>query len=524
MLVGGEYAQHVFTRLFDFFTVNAQWQRRLWNIGLVLALRELDEAIEGQHLRALSTQSVRWLADSIKGRLKDDPGVGSDTERKSLTRLLEGDLAFNGVPHRVLRHVADEVEDRYLERWERALRESPDKPARERAARALGAHLLDVGFSQQALRDWLDELANEERELDLADVVVEARSLCGRPNQDFEVLLLYERTPPGTSPRPQGWKKRREVRQWLDANAIGSTRLPDRAHGGIVITIGSRDVYSAVADAAAISDRFAARVAVGTRSEFAAFPETFVAGVAHPLPLRRSRRVDVHSLDRHGKLHDRSGDPGIDSALELVSHLDYGQGPVAVAGGWSAVEFLLSGPGDSTNVLAADRLAALVACSWPRAEFTTIARNRMRKVADGLSADLAALTTNRERCDRLVVELRAGRSLNLPFRSDRAGLHRMERLLGDPARLLNDVRAHAQESVRRLYRQRNLVLHGGRTRGIALEATLRTVAPLVGAGVDRIVHAHLTANVEPLQTAARAEFELQRAGLPGAPEVTALLE
>jgi hypothetical protein len=66
MLVGGEYSQHVFTRLFDFFTLNSQWQRRIWNVGLVLALRELDEAIEAKHLRALSVESVRWLAESVK--------------------------------------------------------------------------------------------------------------------------------------------------------------------------------------------------------------------------------------------------------------------------------------------------------------------------------------------------------------------------------------------------------------------------------------------------------------------------
>src|SRR5712691_8902646 len=103
MLVSTDYSQHVVARLFDFFTVNAQWQRRLWNVGLSLSLRELDEAIEGQHLRALSVEAVRWLADSIKGHLKGDPGVGSDGERKNLMRLLEGDLAFNGVPHRILR-------------------------------------------------------------------------------------------------------------------------------------------------------------------------------------------------------------------------------------------------------------------------------------------------------------------------------------------------------------------------------------------------------------------------------------
>jgi hypothetical protein len=475
-------------------------------------------------LRALSVESVRWLAESVKSRLKGDPGVGSEAERKALTRLLEGDLSFEGVPHRVLRQCTDDIETKYLGRWEDALRRGLEKPSRERAARALGAHLLDCGFSQRALRDWLDELVEDPRELELGDVVVEAKALLDRPCQEFEVLLLYQGTPPGSSPRPRGWKKRRQIRHWLVANGIAADQLPDRVLGGVVITVNSRDVYSAVEEAAAIADRFAARVAVGTRKELVALQEVFVAGTLHSLPLRRSRRVDVHSLDRHGKLYDRSGDPAIDSALELVSHLDYGQGPVAVAAGWSAVEFLLSGPGDAKSVQAADRLAALVACSWPRAELTTIARNRMWKIKDAFSSELERLATNRERCDRLLAELEAGRPLALAFRSDRAAVHRMKRLLRHSASVLNDVRSHVRESLGRLYRQRNLVLHGGRTRGVALEATLRTVAPLVGAGADRLIHAYLTAKTDPLETAARAEFELQRAGVPGSPSVTALLE
>ena len=109
MLTQTEYARHVTARLFDFFTVNAQWQRRLWNVGLPQALCELDEAIEGQHARALSSEAIRWLADSVKARLADDPGIGPQDRRKSLTRLLEGDLTYGGISHRVLRQYADDA-------------------------------------------------------------------------------------------------------------------------------------------------------------------------------------------------------------------------------------------------------------------------------------------------------------------------------------------------------------------------------------------------------------------------------
>ena len=55
--------------------------------------------------------------------------------------------------------------------------------------------------------------------------------------------------------------------------------------------------------------------------------------------------------------------------------------------------------------------------------------------------------------------------------------------LADPNSFLRDVESHVTVGFRRLYRQRNLVIHWGKTDAVALNATLRTAAPLVGAGM-----------------------------------------
>jgi hypothetical protein len=47
---------------------------------------------------------------------------------------------------------------------------------------------------------------------------------------------------------------------------------------------------------------------------------------------------------------------------------------------------------------------------------------------------------------------------------------------------------------------------------------------LVGAGLDRLVHAALTLGVEPLDLAARAENSLALVGDPLGPPVTGLLD
>ena len=76
----------------------------------------------------------------------------------------------------------------------------------------------------------------------------------------------------------------------------------------------------------------------------------------------------------------------------------------------------------------------------------------------------------------------------------------------------------------RLYRQRNMVLHGARMDAVALRASLRTAAPLVGAGIDRIIHAHYVGKVAPLPLTARAQIALATIGTEGGPRITTLLD
>jgi hypothetical protein len=77
---------------------------------------------------------------------------------------------------------------------------------------------------------------------------------------------------------------------------------------------------------------------------------------------------------------------------------------------------------------------------------------------------------------------------------------------------LHNIQGHATSALQRLYRQRNLVLHWGKTDAVALRAGLRTAAPLVGAGMDRIAHAWFVQKIRPLELAARARMALEVIG------------
>ena len=198
----------------------------------------------------------------------------------------------------------------------------------------------------------------------------------------------------------------------------------------------------------------------------------------------------------------------------------------AIIGAWSAVEALLIRPAEYNKSQAADRLAALVACSLPRAELTPLAYRHMTGADDALATAIGAADTNYAKVLLVESHLKSGRRLTLTDGSDIAAQDRIVAMLDDPAGSLERIRRYVTESLRRLYNQRNQIAHSGSLRSAALTAAARTSFALVGAGLDRIVHAQLQADkpLTPLQLVARAETEMSLVGTPGGRSPLSLLD
>ncbi len=210
------------------------------------------------------------------------------------------------------------------------------------------------------------------------------------------------------------------------------------------------------------------------------------------------------------------GDPDIDAALELLALMRDRSPLTAVGSGWAAMEALISETSDRGT--AAPRLAAIVACSWPRAELTLL--SYALESDPTIGAQLCAAAENLDRCIIVANAILTGAALVLPRYADRCALDRMAKLLANPKDVLNDIRTYIEMAFRRVYRLRNLVLHGGRTRAVALRMSLRTVTPLIGAGIDRIVHSYHVRKLSPLATAAGAEIAI--ATIEGRPPLDCL--
>ena len=158
---------------------------------------------------------------------------------------------------------------------------------------------------------------------------------------------------------------------------------------------------------------------------------------------------------------------------------------------------------------------SLSSVTWTSVGETTTAAPSAKPLRDAVS--------NRDRSEIVLQNIgELEKEEDLP-QTDIAALDRMRRLAAKPRDVLSDIHTHAAAACRRLYRQRNLVLHAGRTDAVALRASLRTAAPLVGAGFDRIVHAHYVDGLKPLEIAARARIALATVNTLGGPSCIDLL-
>ncbi len=75
-------------RLLDYFSSRTHWHRSLWNVGTILALREVLEASEAQNLGHLSEKSIRGAVTTALRLLRDDPGIGGPTDEWNARQLL----------------------------------------------------------------------------------------------------------------------------------------------------------------------------------------------------------------------------------------------------------------------------------------------------------------------------------------------------------------------------------------------------------------------------------------------------
>ena len=400
-----EFETHVGARLLDFFDSRSPWSRKLWNCGLVLTLSEVVEALEAVRAGVLSEPSLGYLLNHAQKAAGTDPGAGSSAERRLLQDALSSKPRLGGLHHHLIVQQEAAIRPRYLARWADVLRQDA-RPGPERTARSIASHFLDLGYSSDYLhRWWKYRLFHEEPQRPLADLVDDAQALALASPRVFEVLAPVSNTIRWKFAPPNDWREAPEVSQWLRSNGFEVAGV--RQSGGFLFKINTLDVGAAVLRATEMLDHLSARMAVGTKHELALLDHVWVKGDGEPHGVNRVRRgVWVEALERENQLYDARSSGGIHAAIELLAHLQFSSPGAAVAGGWAAIEALLSEPDDRAG--ASERLAMLVACSFPRAELTRLSYALSSGVAP-ISAELRKASKNQDRCDIIAGAIAEGR-------------------------------------------------------------------------------------------------------------------
>ena len=520
-LVANAFDERAVQRMLEFCEDSTPWSRRLWQPGTILIGRELLEA--GDPVTSVSERAIKTLHDELLGRVTFDPGVCLPPDRNSTRKLLSvppTSLVRPGHAWNTLAAWVDATGGRYLRNWADALTSGVGIPSAECAARLIAGHLLDAGVSQTLLHRWFTyRIKHDTGTHSLASMCLELDGLLARRPRSVEILVPLAAQAPLPHPAPVGWLSSQQVRDWRAANI--PDWAPIRQYGALLLSIEARDSFAA-ADAArdrirAIRDRFR----VGGRHEIVVSDQMWIAGESAPQPTATPpRKVQVYAFERQAALWHHSIEPGIEAAMELLAPLERGPAPAAVTGAWAAIEGLLVGPGDDAKHVAADRLALILAGSHLRAELTSLAWAHARSVGDALASEIKSLPTNQERAQRTLAHLLGGRGLTLTRPQDIHALDRVQNALVDPHTYVDSVRRSLEPALRGLYRQRNLLSHAGGTAGVALRATLERAAPLVAAGMDRIVHVALTSEHKAIELAALAA--VRHEALRGQPAAMAL--
>jgi hypothetical protein len=489
-------------RLLEFLSDNSPWNRSLWGIGIVLALDELYEACAVMAQGHLSEAAIKRVCSSLNRRIGLHPGF-TDAEKKLLNQYLQQVPRPNSVAHYAISQISSLVSADYLLRWGRVVAAGKFKV--ELFARSVAGHLLDAGFSGQYLRDFINARIQDTNPFSLAQLCNELQQeMTDSPPREIKVLLAFGAKPMLRNGVPPSWLQGQSVIEWLRTHGFETAGV--RAQVAIVLNVRARDMIGAAQVARGESDRYAARTLLATGHPLNRVPKLWVAGSAAPVDLDHDRRgVEVKELYREDRIFSADANKSIDAALDLLAHLDGSSPTAAVAGGWGAIEGLLAPSSDRAT--AADNLASLVTCSFPRAELTRLA-HLVRQNFPNNYPELKSVSSNRER-SRLIGNMIITNNMpTLPGLSDQAAVTRMRKLFRNPKVELEIIREVISDSFHRLYRQRNLILHGGKLDSVALTPGLRTVAKLAGAGMDRVTHGHYVQNLKPLELVAKANIAL----------------
>lgn len=515
------------------------WNRSLWQIGALVGLREVLEYVEGLAAGSMKIEGLQHVATSMAAQVAKDEGIGSLAVRDRVTGILHRlngfkDSAANKQDVESLRQYCVRIEADYLENWHNYVDAGNIPEQRyELIARAVMNHLLEAGFDRSHLHGWVRSRSQDGASF--SALLGDARNMLAEGDKKYTLVIPFERMSKKVSEAlgdlyvtPESYVS------MVDASDQKILKNIRRPAGAARIEMRAKDPHAAVRSAYAWAQRLKARIAVGLETTKLSIGDYVFDETSRKLrPLRPELpEVRILALQRNAILipdvTNVSRDSAqIDDALELLASLEQSSSGASIATTWAAVETLLGRPGaGSKGVDAADRLADIVTCGFPSAEFARLAQAPLSEGSSGSLRDSLRdpTTSSTQKAEVLFGIICSGERLLYEDPKDAASFIRARYLAMEPVQTMKRVRGYYRDSFRRLYYQRNLIMHSGKFDSVSLASTVRTLPVLTAAGVDRIIRARFTApSVDPIGLAARAANELELLGAAGARPVHRLI-
>lgn len=492
-------------RMMEITSTQAPWHRRLWRSGTMQIARELlEESVRPGAPEAAITDQRSY----VQHCLRTDHGIADHGKCVEGTiKAIKPGITESSHAWINLREHFDRMNDSYLVNWADSL----DSPAAngkpidvEGAARRITAHLLDAGMHKSSLYAWLRAIRDNSTATTIGDFLREADSRLKQPERTYTFCVPVEKMGSFDVASASGWMTAQETAQWKRLHAKKAQGLLQR--GSFLLEVQGRDVNAAADKARSRISNLAAKFHLGSRTPIVICPSMWSKEKGSEFPTHATNRViNVRSFELLGRVQDLEMQDYITNTLALVQPLSTAAPHIAVISGWSAIESLMVGSSDAQDAVSARRFSLIVAASMLRAELSWLSRTYVQ-THDGTAAEeMASCEKNIDRARLFQMYACANPQIDLQKPIDNLALERIRPALIDPRGEVEKISGILTREFTRLYRKRNMIVHGGHTQESNLHSISETLAPLIGAGIDRVVHVGLMFDVRPIELSAVAE-------------------
>lgn len=497
-------------RMLELTSRNTPWHRRCWRAGTLEVVEETLRELRIPGTREKALNELRAYMVTALGR---DPAVSTEQKEglKSIVKNIGPNSDETSHDVNVAAYYLQDLRDTYLLNWAHLFRD-PTKMGKldvEGTAKRIVSHLLYCGLPASSVYVVIDSWRSSDDERNFSDLLEELDVKAKTELKHFSFAVPVSRMPAflRTADRPSEWLTAQQMKRWKHKHAPNEPLL--RHQGGFLLTVQARDVNGAAIVAQRQLAQLSFKFQSGSNNHFTILPTMWSQEKGTAFPTRREiQTFKLRAFQRANVLHHLEIGMKVRNILAIVEPLQTQDSHVAIVNGWMAIESLLVDAGEE-DWKAAERMAYIVAASYFRAEMTWLARNYSEKYEKQCST--AKLIKDSELSAdriRLMGEVICKEdSFELLDPRDQLAIRKIRETVENPAAAFSRTRDILKREFLRMYRKRNLIVHGGRVLDDGVDSDADKVIPLLIAGIDQLLIANIQYGLDPKALAGAIRFK-----------------